>query len=319
MKRIVTLTLSPTIDVSSHVDRVVPERKLRCAEPLAQPGGGGVNVARVLARFGADPLAIFTAGGHTGQLLIELLERDGISTQPIAIAGTTRENVTIREDNSTLQYRFCMPGPSLSESERRRILDAISVLDPAPDYLVASGSLPPGLPVETYAELAHIANERGIRMILDTSGPPLQAALDAGIYMIKPNLSELAWLQGDAWIEDEEHLWEAAHAIVNDHDCHGVLVSLGAGGALAVTENAALRIPAPPVRPESKVGAGDSMVAGMVWGLAQDWTVLEAASLGVAAGAAAVMTPGSDLCHRGDAERLHAQMRERQQPYAAIS
>ncbi len=319
MKRIVTLTLSPTIDVSSHVDYVVPERKLRCAEPLTEPGGGGVNVARALKRFGADPLAVFTAGGHTGQRLVELVEEEGVAVEPIAIDGLTRENVTIREDASTLQYRFCMPGPSLSRAEWERIVGVLESLDPAPEFLVASGSLPPGLPDDTYAEIAWLANARGIKMILDTSGPPLQAALDAGTFMIKPNLSELAWLEGDAWIEDEEHLWDAAHAVVREHDCHAIVVSLGAGGALAVTEAGALRIPAPPVRPESKVGAGDSMVAGIVWGLEQGWTALEAAALGVAAGAAAVMTPGSDLCRRDDTERLHAQMRERRQPLAAIS
>ena len=319
MQHIVTLTLSPTIDMSSHVEHVVPERKLRCDEPRAEPGGGGVNVARALRRFGLDPLALFTAGGHTGQRLIELVELETVRTRAIPIDGLTRENVTIREDSSALQYRFCMPGPALRPAEWERILEALEALEPAPELLIASGSVPPGLPEDAYAQIARLATRRGMRMILDTSGPPLRAALDAGLYMIKPNLAELAWLEGEEWITDEEHLWFAASRIVREHACAAVLVSLGAGGALVVTAEASLRIPAPPVRPESKVGAGDSMVAGTVWGLAQDWTVLEAAALGVAAGAAAVMTPGSDLCQRAETEHLHAQMRARQQPFGAIS
>ncbi len=242
-----------------------------------------------------------------------------VRAYPVPIAGLTRENVTILEDATTLQYRFCMPGPALSGAEWRRILNLIETLDPAPDILVASGSLPPGLPVDAYAEIARVARSRGTRLILDTSGPPLRAALDAGLFMIKPNLAELAWLEGETWIEDEEHLRDAAQRIINDHGCEAVVVSLGAGGALAVTREASLRIPAPPVPPQSKVGAGDSMVAGIVWGLTQSWTVLEAASMGVAAGAAAVMTPGTELCHRSDTERLYAQMLEFQQPFAAIS
>ena len=319
MTNIVTLTLSPTIDTSTHVDHVIPERKLRCDEPRTEPGGGGVNVSRALRRFGVDSLAIFTAGGHTGEWLVDLVEEEGVRIQTIPIAGLTRENVTVREDASSLQYRFCMPGPEITKSEWRQILQALESLDPAPDFLVASGSLPPGLPDDSYAEIAEIANRRGIRMILDTSGPALREALNAGLFMIKPNLAELAWLEGESWIEDEAHLRDAASRMTRNGRCEAVVVSLGAGGALLSEHEKLLRIAAPPVRPQSKVGAGDSMVAGIVWGLSRGWTVREAAMLGVAAGSAAVMTPGSDLCRRDDTNRLHVQMLEHPAPLAAVS
>lgn len=310
MNQVMTLTVSPTIDTSTEVDHVVPERKLRCEQPRTDPGGGGVNVARVLSRFGVDTLALFTAGGHTGELLVELVEAEGVAVQAIPISGQTRENVTVRETATTLQYRFCMPGPTILASEWRGIVHAIETVTPAPAYLVASGSLSPGLPDDAYAEIARIAKERGIHLILDTSGKPLKAALEAGVYLVKPNLSELASLVEESWIEDEDHLRSAANSLVSEHDAEAVVVSLGAGGAYAVTPEGRLRIPAPAIYPESKVGAGDSMVAGITWGLARGWTMLEAASLGVAAGAAAVMTPGSELCRRGDTERLYAQLAE---------
>ena len=319
MTSIVTLTLSPTIDTSTHVDHVIPERKLRCDQPLTEPGGGGVNVARALRRFGAEPLAIFTAGGHTGERMIELVEAEDVDVRTIPIAEMTRENFTVREDASSLQYRFCMPGPEIRESEWQQILEAIESLEPAPDYMVVSGSLPPGLPDDSYAQIAHIANRRGVRMVLDTSGPPLRAALDAGLFLIKPNLAELAWLEGETWIEDDQHLRETAAKLTQNGRCEAVVVSLGAGGALVSTHEQVARIPAPSVRSESKVGAGDSMVAGIVLGLSRGWTMVEAASFGVAAGSAAVMTPGSDLCRRDDTERLYAQIVERPAPLAGIS
>lgn len=308
MSQVTTLTVSPTIDTSTQVDNVVPERKLRCDPPRTDPGGGGVNVARALTRFGVDTLALITAGGHTGDLMIELLQAEGVAVEAVPIRDQTRENVTVRESSTTLQYRFCMPGPSLSHEEWRSIVRAIETADPVPEYLVVSGSLPPGLPHDAYAEIARIANERGMRTILDTSGEPLRAALEAGVFLVKPNMSELASLVEETWIEDEDHLRSAARGLVSEHNCEAVVVSLGAGGAYVVSRDGERRIPAPAVYPESKVGAGDSMVAGITWGLVRGWTLFEAATLGVAAGAAAVITPGSELCRREDTERLYSQV-----------
>jgi 6-phosphofructokinase 2 len=203
-----------------------------------------------------------------------------------------------------------MPGPTISPDEWNAIVREVETIDPAPAYIVLSGSLPPGLPGDAYAEIARIAHERGSRVIVDTSGPPLRAALDAGVYLVKPNLGELAALEGDQWIEDEEHLRDAAGRLVRDHNTQAAVVSLGAAGALAVTNEGIRRIPAPAVPPQSKVGAGDSMVAGIVWGLEQGWSVHDAAALGVAAGAATVMSPGAHLCSKADAERLYEQSRE---------
>lgn len=313
MADVLTLTISPTIDISSRVDHVVPERKLRCSRPTSEPGGGGVNVARVLTRFDVDVLALITAGGRSGEALIELLGAEGIALQAISIADATRENITIYEESTTLQYRFCMPGPVLQPDEWQAILRAVGQIEPLPQYLVISGSQPPELPDDAITEVIRIGRERGMKVVVDTSGPALRAALDEGVFLVKPNLAELASLEGDRWIESDEHLQASARRLVDEGKAEAVVVSLGAAGALAVSREGMSRIPAPSVPPQSKVGAGDSMVGGIVWGLIQGMTVLEAAVLGVAAGSAAVMSPGTELCARADVERLYARSREQGQ------
>ncbi|HLT19117.1 MAG TPA: 1-phosphofructokinase family hexose kinase [Thermomicrobiales bacterium] len=313
MADVLTLTVSPTLDISSQVDHVVPERKLRCSRPTTEPGGGGVNVARVLTRFGVDTLALITAGGRSGQTLIELLEAEGIALQAIPITDATRENVTILEESTMLQYRFCMPGPRLQPDELQAVVRAVEHYEPRPEYLVISGSQPPELPDDAITDVIEVARERGIRVVVDTSGPALRAAIDAGVFLVKPNLAELASLEGETWIESDEQLHASAQRLVSEGNVEAAVVSLGAAGALAVSSEGMVRIPAPPVRPVSKVGAGDSMVGGIIWGLMRGMSVLEAAVLGVAAGSAAVMSPGTELCKREDVERIYAASRERGQ------
>ncbi|MBW3578508.1 MAG: 1-phosphofructokinase family hexose kinase [Actinobacteria bacterium] len=306
MTSIATLTLNPALDSATQVDRVVPDEKLRCTRPEVEPGGGGINVARVVARLGGSAVAVYPAGGPPGRHLHELLEDEGVDSRPVTVREPTRTNLHVSESDTESQYRFVMPGGSLAEDEWRRCLAAATSLGAG--YLVASGSLPPDVPDDLYARMVREAPD-DCRVVVDTSGPALRAVANAGAYLLKPNASELRDLCGD--LREEADLENAAEDLVDSGAADAVLLSLGAGGAyLAVRggKGHALRAPTVPIR--SRVGAGDSMVGGIVTALARGCDLIEAARFGLAAGAAAVMTPGTQLCRREDTERLY----EREQP-----
>jgi 6-phosphofructokinase 2 len=304
---IVTLTMNPAVDESTSVPYVLPDRKLRCQALTWEPGGGGINVARAVRKLGGAALAGFPAAGPAGQLLQRLLDDEGVPQAVIPIAGWTRENLNVLEEVSGRQFRFCMPGPTLGDDEWPRVLEWARGLRPPPAYLVASGSLPPGVPVDFYARLAAMGRQMGCRVVLDASGAPLARAVAEGVYLLKPSLHEFQALMGEAAAE-ESRLASLAATAVKRGWCEVLVLSLGARGALWVTASHQERLAAPAVRVRSSVGAGDSMVAGIVLSLARGWPLGEAVRAGVAAGAAAVMNPGTALCRREDAERLYPQV-----------
>ena len=303
-KTIITLTMNPAIDVSTSVGQVVAERKLRCKAPAYEPGGGGINVARAVKRLGGESTAVYVAGGPTGQMFQQLLNDEGLDQTPLSIAGATRESFTALDESSSQQYRFNMPGPALREEEWRRCLEVLETWSRKPEYLVASGSLPPKVPTDFYARVAATAKKLGARMVVDTSGDALTQAAQAGVYLLKPNMNELQTLAGEE-IEDETRIEQVARDIVQTGRCEALVVSLGAAGAILATKERFERFRAPTVAIKSKVGAGDSMVAGLVLSLARGKSLREAMLFGVSAGAAAVTTPGSELCRREDTERLY--------------
>lgn len=311
MPPIATVTLNPALDKSSSVELVLPEHKLRCSAPAYDPGGGGLNVSRAVHNLGGDSLALWTSGGPPGELLRTFIEGEGIRHDPIPVSGMTRENLAIYERSSGQQYRFGMPGSPMTGEEAERACARVASLEPRPQYLVLSGSLPPGVGDDIYARIADRAPE-GTRVILDTSGAPLQHALDRGVYLVKPNMRELEQAENRTF-ESEGDVVEATRHCIRAGRAEVVFVSLGAGGALLVTREEAEHIRTPTVPIRSKVGAGDSTVAGLTLALARGHSLAEAARFGVAAGAAAVMTSGSQLCRRDDAERLYAEI----QPPAA--
>ncbi len=306
-RTIVTLTMNPTIDTSVAVAHIVPERKLRCKPPLHEPGGGGVNVSRAIRKLGGSSVTVYPVGGPTGDLLQHLLEQEGLTLQRILIKEWTRENFVALEESTSQQFRFVMPGPRLAETEWQACLDSVAALDPAPGYIVASGSLPPGVPSDFYARVARLGRELGSRVIVDTPGEPLLAAVREGVYLVKPNLTELGAL-AEQELKDEAQQEQAVVNLVQGGQCEAVVLSLGAAGALFVSSAGCERMRAPTVPIQSKVGAGDSMVAGMVLSLARGMELREAVRFGIATGAAAVMTPGTELCRRADAEQLYRRM-----------
>jgi len=305
MQTIATLTMNPTIDKSSSVEQVIPGRKLRCKPPRHEPGGGGINVSRAIHRLGGQSVALYTAGGATGQMLQDLLGGEGvINHRPIVIEELTRQNLTVLEESSRQQFRFGMPGPVLQDAEWQRCLDELAILEPKTGYIVASGSLPSGVPDDFYARVASLAKEMGSRIIVDTSEEPLRLAAREGVYLLKPNLRELRQLAGRD-LEDEAQQVAAAKEIVDTGQSEVVIVSLGAAGALLVSSAGHKRLRSPTVPIRSRVGAGDSMLAGIALALARGASLSDAARFGVAAGAAAVMTPGTELCRQEDVEQLY--------------
>jgi len=301
--KIATLTLNPALDKSTEVDRLVAEQKLRCGPLRFDAGGGGINVSKAIQRLGGQQVAVFPAGGHNGKLLCELLEKEGVKTESVSVLGETRENLSVLESSSHAQYRFTLPGLQITENQADECLDIIKKL--TPDYLVASGSLPPGLPETYYEKVAAFAKKIGARFVLDTSGEALKAAADEGLFLLKPNLSELSVLAGVEKLEMNE-VDDAALKIIKEGMCEVVVVSLGPQGALLVTKSGFEHIPAPMVKKQSTVGAGDSMVGGMVWALNEGKSFREMAQIGVACGTAATMNQGTELFHTEEVWRLLA-------------
>ncbi len=312
-KSIITLTMNPAVDISTSVGKVETNTKLRCDPPERHPGGGGINVSRAVRKLGGFSLALFLLGGKSGEFIADFLQDEGVKISPQKIGGDVRENITVYEETTGKQYRFGMPGPTLREMEWKDILSHLESLCGDADYLIASGSLPLNVPVDFYGRAARIAGETNTSFVLDTSGEALEAAAKEGIFLIKPNRRELGHITGDknAHERNLEGLKDLALEIVNTKEIESLVVSLGRDGAMLVTGEGVSVVSAPEVEIRSKIGAGDSMTAGLVLSLARGDGLEKAFRYGVAAGSAAVMTPGTELCRRRDADRLFKEMLEK--------
>lgn len=300
---IVTLTLNPALDVSTAVPRVEPAHKLRCEPPKFDPGGGGINVARVVRRLGGSALAVYPEGGTTGQRLSHLLKAEGTPTRPTRIVGETRESFTVMDTSTNAEYRFVLPGPKLSSAELDACLDtAIGATLPS-GFIIVSGSLPPGAGPDCLSDLAGRARAAGLRLVIDTSGPPLAAALVAGVYLAKPNLRELSDLMGHS-LPDTASRVRACRDLIAQGGTNALALSLGAEGALLVTSNQAWASPGLPVKAVSSVGAGDSFLGGFLWALGRDMGLIDGFRHAMAAGTAALLSPGTELCRQEDVFHL---------------
>ncbi|MEL1241240.1 1-phosphofructokinase family hexose kinase [Flavobacterium flavipallidum] len=298
---IVTLTVNPAVDKSTHLKGLVPEQKIRCEVPRYDAGGGGINVSKAISRLGGVSLAVFTKGGPTGIMLENLLEKETIPTKAIEVQAWTRESFIAVDDNTNSQYRFGFPGAALLEGEVQIILDTIVGLNAK--FLVLSGSLNEGLSAGFYQEIAQRVKNTNTKLIVDTSGEALKKVLETGVYLIKPNVGELAKLVGKSHLELND-INDAAKEIINKGGAEIVVVSLGPQGAVLVTKDVYEYVPAPNVLKKSTVGAGDSMVGGMTWALSQNKSLKEVIRWGVACGSAATMNEGTQLFKKEDAERL---------------
>ena len=309
LNQIVTLTINPAVDVSTSVKKMVPFTKMRCTQALRDPGGGGINVARVLGRLGIEATAIYPAGGATGQLLATLVEREGVRSIVIPTLNDTREDITIFDETTREQFRLVFPGAALSDIEWRECLGSIARITPPPAFVIASGSVPAGVPHDFFGKLAQ-ASKPHSKTIVDTSGPFLKAALEAGVYLIKPNLHEFQELAGTT-SSDEATLIEAGRRLFESYRIEVIAISMGRDGALLVTRDMALRANGLAIEPISVSGAGDSFLGAMVWSLANNDDLDMALRYGVAGGSAALLNPGTELCRPEDVHRLASQVNVR--------
>ncbi len=301
---ILTLTMNPALDVTSSVDRVVAEHKLRCGPARFDAGGGGVNVSRAIRNLGGSSRAIYPLGGPSGEAYRAFATAAGVAGTVVDIVGNTRESFTVDETSTGDQFRFVMPGPTLGDDEWGDCLDAVAAHLPQGGYLVASGSLPPGVPEDFYAVLARMIVGQNIRLVVDTSGRPLAKALAEGVFLIKPSRDELAELAGtERELPPEEQL-DVARRVVDSGRAQIVALTLGSAGALLVHADATLRLPAPKVKVASTVGAGDSFLAGLILRLAEGHPIADAFRTAVAAGCATAMMPGTVLCRAEDVAKL---------------
>lgn len=300
---ILTITLNPALDKSTNIDKLIPEKKMRCKQLQVEAGGGGINVSKVIKELGGEGTALFTSGGQAGEVIEKLLADKEIPVKVLRIKGNTRENFAAMDGATNQQYRFVFPGPELSKDELNEFFSIIENFQPKPTIIIFSGSLPPGAPENLVARLASLSKKIDAKFIADTSGETLKQAVNEGVYLLKPNLTELCFLVGKEYLEGSE-VEEAAQKLVNEGSSEVVVVSMGPAGALLTTKETCRRIPTPNVKKKSTVGAGDSMVAGMAYMLSQNKPLVEVVQYGVACGTAATMNPGSELCKKPDVERL---------------
>jgi 6-phosphofructokinase 2 len=304
MVMVYTLTLAPSLDSATLTPQIYPEGKLRCTAPVFEPGGGGINVARAMSYLGGSATAIFPAGGATGEHLVALLADEKIPTQVVETSDWTRQNLHVHVEASGEQYRFVMPGAALSIDEFRQLEDSVLAICSG-SLLVVSGSLPPGVEVDTLTQLLVAAQQKGIRCIVDSSGDALAAALKIGnIELVKPNQKELSALVGRELTEPGD-VRIAAQEIVERGQALRVVVSLGPQGALAVDANHCVQVVPPPMKSQSTVGAGDSMVGAMTLKLSQGASLEDMVRFGVAAGSAATINQGTRLCALSDTQKIY--------------
>ncbi len=299
---LLTVTPNPCVDKSTDVPALAPEAKLRCSQMVYEPGGGGINVSKALRKLDLEALALFPAGGHNGRMLCGLLDDAGIAYHAIESAVETRENWVVFESHTHKQFRFTFPGIAIQDTVAASLVDAIRSFSPT--YVVASGSLPPGLPHSFYGMIVDMTNASGARCIVDTGGPALRALAGKKAFLIKPNVGELCRLLQVEKLEKNE-VDDAALQVVSEGYAEHVAVSMGPEGAWLVSATEKHFVKAPTVKKLSTVGAGDSMVAGMTALLYQGKSLREALAFGVACGTAATMNAGTRLFNREDAQRLY--------------
>ena len=308
MSEIVTLTFNPSVDISTSVARIAPFSKLRCAPPHYDPGGGGINVARVVKRLGGDVSAVFPVGGATGQLLKRLMHDEGVPSVTVDASSETRQVFTLAEDTTDQQFRFVLPGAPLSEKEWNASVAAVAYFRPAPSIVVVSGSLPSGISDEKFGRAIRMIKGCGAKIALDTSRGALQAAINEGVYLIKPNLKEFQELAGIS-SEQELKLIDAAHALIARKKVAIIALSLGADGALLISADRTFRARPLALEPVSVVGAGDSFLGALVWRLSRQPDLEDALRYAMAAGGAAVLRAGTSLARLDDIRRIQASVR----------
>jgi len=306
MTDILTLTMNPALDVLTTIDKVSDTHKMRCGAVIKHPGGGGVNVARVLHRLGAHCMALYLAGGVTGERHHKLMSAEKVRCHVMPIAEETRESFSVHETTSGHDFRFVLPGPNVSAAEYEACFDYVAQHLPK-QFLVISGGLAPGMPIDFYARLAALAKQHGVRVVLDANGPALAEALKVGVYLFKPSLRELRELTGQPLLDEDAQVAAAQH-LIQTGQAQIVALSLGEQGAMVISATQSWQARGIAVDVQTTIGAGDSFVAGFVWSLSRGDALLKAFQYAMASGAAALLAPGTSLSQAQDVHGLLPQV-----------
>lgn len=291
---ITSLTINPALDKNAKVAGLIATQKLKCHSIHYQPGGGGVNVSRMLHRLGEKTNCVFPSGGHTGKHLNDLLLKEGVPAMQIPVKEWTRENLSVVDEHTKLQYRFGMPGGTLYNSELKTIQTFVDKQLNEKDILVLSGSLPEGIPTDYYTQWIAHTSLKNIKVVIDTSGPALMEALKEPVFLLKPNQKELAQLAGKSFLSSAEQEAVALEMIATKKATY-IVVSLGARGAFLASKEGVVYQPTPSVAVESTIGAGDSMVAGLIYAIKNNFADRDILKWGVACGVATTMSEGTSL------------------------
>ncbi len=310
MTQILTITLNPALDLSSDAPRVVPGPKLRMSEPVVEPGGGGINVARAIRELGGEAQAVVALGGLTGARIKALLAEAAIDLVTMPVPGETRQSLSVTDRSDAQQYRFVMPGPVWTEDLAQRMLDTLAETAGNAALVVLSGSQPPGLDEGFPQALARRLKGVSARLVVDTSGPALTRLAtapepDTAPYCLRMDQAESEEQAGRP-LPDAADSLAFAEELVARGAARVVVLARGAEGSVLAGEGQRLSCRPPRVPVVSTVGAGDSFTGAFVLALARGAGLPEALQQATAAAAAAVMTPSTRLCRREDAERLIA-------------
>lgn len=305
MPSIITVTLNPALDLSTHVNGVRPGPKLRCDQPTADPGGGGVNVSRAIRNLGGRSLAVVCLGGTIGMRLRSLLDEEGITSVRYEVPGETRQSLSVMDTETGGQYRFVMPGPVWSELEIDGLKALIAKFLRGKETIVLSGSHPVGVGGAFISALCDLGGSVASRLAVDVSGDALTHVVKnpCDLWLLRMDLNEARELSGRN-LRTVEETAQFASDLVRSEVAQHVVIGLGADGSVMATQNARFHASCRVDKTRSATGAGDSLMGAMVYSFAQNEPPQEALSKGVAAAAAAVMTDATELCNRDDFERL---------------
>jgi len=304
---IYTLTLNPAVDRELTVPAIEFDSVLRASETRVDFGGKGFNVSRLLKGMNAPSTTVGFLGGNTGELLQKGLQSLGIGTDFVWVSDETRTNVSVVTQSHDHYIKVNEKGPLVDEAKQKELLDKIDSLAKPGDWWVLAGSLPPGVTNDIYARVIQVLNKHAARAILDTSGESLKLGCAEKPYLVKPNAEEAQGLTGLPMTTPEEIAAGAAE--IRRMGAQNVVISMGKAGALLHTVEATWLVHTPKIHEKNPIGAGDSMVGGLVWALTQGIPLKEALGWGVASGAATASLPGTEVGTRPLIEKLFSQVR----------
>lgn len=310
MKRVLTITLNPALDLTTTVPVLLSDRKLRCSPPRIEPGGGGVNVSRAISKLGRSSTAFVAIGGGIGDEVRARLQAEGIEGVWFDTGLPTRQSFAVHDKAAAVQYRFVLPGSPWSAETWQSGLERLTSLLEADDLIIISGSLPPGIPMNAHQIIATSAKHDSQHIIVDTSGEPLATLVDGGpsrVDTIVMDENEALSLVAQESL-DVPGAAELARGICRRGAARLVVVTLGGRGAVGARQDAAWHVAPPRVKVASKVGAGDSFVAGLAIGIAESKPISDVLTYAMGAAASAVTTPASELCTREGTETYASQV-----------